>query len=181
MDSQSALNEIAIRNTAGNPMSVGELQALANSVDASTGDSILLLWSGGVGNDINSNGEKEFRAKTIAESLSNDSSVKTIADTQVGKLLNELNFKTALQDAAIREELNFNALYSGTNENNVRINNTSFWDTASARLVDSHTGDFRLIMLSSPIGSVAAETEIPALLSKSSLSGQKVNGVDLKD
>ncbi len=181
MDAQSALNEIAARNTAGNPMSVNELHALVNSVDASAGNSILLLWSGGVGNIANSNGERIFKAKDIAESLSNNSSVKTIADTQIGKLLNLGDFRTALQDAAIRDGLNFDALYSGADANGVRINNTSFWDTASARVVDGHTGDFRLIMPSAPIGSVAAETEIPVLLNKASVSGQKINGVDLKD
>ncbi|WP_297324080.1 calcium-binding protein [Nitrosomonas sp.] len=181
MDTQSALNEIAARSTAGNPMSINELRALADSVDVNTGNSTLLLWSGGVGKDTNSNGEKEFKAKDIAESLSNDSAVKTIADTQVGKFLNSDNFRAELRAAANREGLNFKALYAGTDVNDARINNTSFWDTASARLVDGHTGDFRLIMPSAPIGSVAAETEIPALLSKALLSGQKVNGVDLKD
>ncbi|MBP7113693.1 MAG: calcium-binding protein, partial [Nitrosomonas sp.] len=181
MDAQSALNEIAARSTTDNPMSINELKALADSVDANTGNSTLLLWSGGVGKDTNSNGEKEFKAKDIAESLSNDSSVKTIADTQIGKFLDSDEFRAELRAAANREELSFNTLYAGTDVNDTRINNTSFWDTASARLVDGHTGDFRLIMPSAPIGSVAAETEIPALLSKSSLSGQKINGVDLKD
>ncbi|GKS69222.1 hypothetical protein W03_12260 [Nitrosomonas sp. PY1] len=181
MNASNALNEITANEAAGNPMSVNELRALANSVDASTGNSTLLLWSGGVGKDTNSNGEKEFKAKTIAESLSNGSSVKTIADTQIGKLLNNIDFQTALENAANREGLNFKALYLGTDANGIRINNTSFWDTASARLVDGHTGDFRLIMPSAAIGSVAVETEIPTLLNKASLSGQKINGVDLKD
>ncbi|WP_196768045.1 hypothetical protein, partial [Streptobacillus moniliformis] len=105
------------------------------------------LWSGGVGKDINSNGERgEFKAKDIAESLSNGSSVKTIADTQIGELLRSGNFRVTLNDAANREGLDFNALYSGTDANGARINNTSFWDTASARMVEGHPGDFRLIM-----------------------------------
>ena len=111
MNASDALNEITARETAGNPMSVSELRALANSVDASTGNSTLLLWSGGVGKDASSNGEKEFKAKAIAESLSNDSSVKTIADTQMGKLLNNIDFQTALENAANREELDFKVLF----------------------------------------------------------------------
>ncbi|TXI19093.1 MAG: hypothetical protein E6Q62_05015 [Nitrosomonas sp.] len=181
MNSSDALNQIVARETANNPMSVSEFRALVNSVDANLGNSILLLWSGGVGNDTQPNGKMEFKAKAIAESLSNGTSVKTIADSEVGKILNNDDFKLALENAALREGLNFDALYSGTDDKGTRINNTSFWDTASARMVDGHTGDFRLIMPSAPIGSVAAETEIPALLNKASLSGQKVNGVDLKD
>ncbi|PXW89919.1 hemolysin type calcium-binding protein, partial [Nitrosomonas sp. Nm84] len=181
MNATDALNEVATRETAGNPMSVNELRTLTNSVDANLGNSTLVLWSGSVGTDANSNSGKEFKAKDIAESLANGSSVKTIADTQVGEFLRSSSFRTALNDAANREGLSFDTLYSGTDANGTRINNTSFWDTASARLVDGHTGDFRLIMPSAPIGSVAAETEIPALLNKASLSGQKINGVDLKD
>ena len=173
MNASDALNEISVREAANNPMSTNELRTLANSVDVSTGNSTLLLWSGSV--------EKDIKAKDIAESLSNGDAVKTIADTQVGKLLLSDNFLMAVDNAATREGLNFDALYFGTDANGTRINNTSFWDTASARFVDGHTGDFRLIMPSASFGSVAAETEIPALLNKASLSGQKINGVDLKD
>ncbi|TXI18287.1 MAG: hypothetical protein E6Q62_07030, partial [Nitrosomonas sp.] len=154
MNASDALNEISVREAANNPLSISELRTLANSIDVTTGNSILLLWSGSL--------EKEIKAKDIAESLSNSSTVKTIADTQVGKLLKSENFLMAVDNAATREGLNFDALYFGTDATGARINNTSFWDTASARMVDGHTGDFRLIMPSAPIGSVAAETEIPA-------------------
>ncbi|PXW89917.1 hypothetical protein C8R34_10374 [Nitrosomonas sp. Nm84] len=43
MNASDALNEIAVRETAANPMSVSEQRALANSVDATTGNSTLLL------------------------------------------------------------------------------------------------------------------------------------------
>ena len=46
MDAQTAINEIIARKAANNPMTVDELKALANSVDVSTGNSILLLYSG---------------------------------------------------------------------------------------------------------------------------------------
>ena len=49
MDAQSAINEIIARNDANDPMSVNELRALANTVDVSTGNSTILLYSGGVG------------------------------------------------------------------------------------------------------------------------------------
>ncbi|SDY86879.1 calcium-binding protein, partial [Nitrosomonas sp. Nm33] len=182
MDAQSAINEIIARNAANNPMSVNELQALANTVDISTGNSTILLYSGGVGEITDPvTGYREFKALDFAESLSNGSTVKTIVDTQSGKFLKSIEFREALGDAAVREGVSFNALYLGINENGVRINNASFWDEASARLVNGHAGDFRLIMPHAPDGSVAVATEIPTLLSKTIQSGQKVNGIDLQD
>ncbi|SFL62127.1 IS630 transposase-related protein, partial [Nitrosomonas communis] len=182
MDAQSAINEIISRNAANNPMSVNELQALANTVDVSAGDSTILLYSGGVGEITDPvTGYREFKALDFAESLSNGSTVKTIVDTQLGEFLKNDEFIAALGKAAVREGVSFNALYLGLNESGVRINNTSFWDEASARLVNSHTGDFRLIMPHAPDGSVAVATEIPALLSKTIQPGQKVNGIDLQD
>ncbi|SDX17986.1 calcium-binding protein, partial [Nitrosomonas communis] len=182
MDEQSAINEIIARNNANNPMSVNELRALANTVDVSTGNSTILLYSGGVGEIIDPViGYREFKTSDFAESLSNAASVRTITDTQVGIFLKNVDFRQALEDAANREGLNFDTLYLGIDANGARINNTSFWDEASARLVNSHTGDFRLIMPHAPDGSVAVATEIPALLSKTIQLGQKVNGINLQD
>lgn len=45
MDAQTALNEINARNAAGNPMSVTELRALADQIDAGTGGVSLILNS----------------------------------------------------------------------------------------------------------------------------------------
>ncbi|PTQ88478.1 Ca2+-binding RTX toxin-like protein [Nitrosomonas nitrosa] len=182
MNAQSAINEIAIRSAANNPMSVNELRLLANNVDVTIGNSTLLLYSGGVGEIIDPlTGYREFKASDFAESLSNATSVKTIADTQIAIFLKNVDFRQALEDAAAREGLNFDTLYLGIDENGTRINNTSFWDEASARLVNQHTGDFRLIMPHAPDGSVAVETEIPTLLHKTIQPGQKVNGIDLQD
>ncbi|MDV6345102.1 calcium-binding protein, partial [Nitrosomonas sp. Is37] len=182
MDAQSAVNEIIARNAANNPMSVNELRALANTVDVSTGNSTILLYSGGVGEITDPiTGFRNFAAMQLAESLSNGSTVKTIADTEISTFLKSDDFIQALRKAADSEGIGYGALYLGVDANGVRINNASFWDEASARLVNSHAGDFRLIMPHAPDGSVAVATEIPALLSKTIQPGQKVNGIDLKD
>ncbi|HNP52715.1 MAG TPA: hypothetical protein PKJ85_13110, partial [Nitrosomonas nitrosa] len=182
MDAQTAINEIIARKAANNPMTVDELKALANSVDVSTGNSILLLYSGGVGEVTDTiTGYRKFSSGKLTEFLSNGSTVKTIADTQISKFLESDDFIQALGNAANSEGISYNSLYLGIDENGTRINNTSFWDEASARLVNQHTGDFRLIMPHAPDGSVAVETEIPTLLHKTIQPGQKVNGIDLQD
>jgi len=181
MDARTAIDQITARIDAGNPMSVSELQTLANSVDASIGSSTLLLYSGGIGEIIDPvTGIRDFSAKAIAESLANGSTVKTIENTQVGNFLLDDDFIEALNSAAKSEGKDFDALYLGRNENGARINNNSFWDVASARLVNGHAGDFHLIMPNAPDDSVAIKTEIPALLNKEMLPGQHVNGIDIK-
>ncbi|GJL74314.1 calcium-binding protein [Nitrosomonas sp.] len=183
MDALTAISQITARIETGNPMSVSELQTLANSVDANVGDSTLLLYSGGAGEIVNpATGYREFSSKFIAESLVNGSTVKTIENTQIRDFLFHDEFKTALTNAANSEGKNFNALYDGTNGDGVRLDdiNNSFWDVASARLVDGHTGDFHLIMPNAPDDSVAIKTEIPALLNKGMLPGQHINGIDIK-
>lgn len=158
-----------------NGMTVAQLRALANTVDASVGNSTLLLYSGGVGSDVGG-GTREFSAKELAENLSNASdsgngkTVKTIGDTEIAKFLDDLSFRNALDDAIANDPAysgaTFNEVLDGKDASGNRVNNTSFWDDASKRLVEGHTGDYRLIMPELPGGSVAAATEIPALLEK---------------
>jgi hypothetical protein len=174
MDALTAISQIAARVDAGNPMSISELQALANSVDASAGNSTLLLFSGGIGDIIDvDTGRRDFSAEDIAKSLANGDTVKTIKDAQVGKFLSNLVFEEALETAARSESKDYYSLLNGRDGN-------SFWDVASARLVNGHTGDFHLIMPNAPDDSVAIKTEIPALLNKEMLPGQHVNGIDIK-
>lgn len=63
MDSQSAINEILSRDAARNPMSVAHLRLLVSSVEASVGNSTLLLYSGGVGDIDVATGYREFGAR----------------------------------------------------------------------------------------------------------------------
>ncbi|UJP04803.1 MAG: hypothetical protein LZF61_08045, partial [Nitrosomonas sp.] len=166
-------------NPSASPMSTTMLQDLANRVDASVGNATLLLYSGGVGEIDAKTGDRQFGARAIAEALTNETTVKTIIDTEIGKLLREDDFKDALRSAAEREGLSFDRLLEGKDVNGARISNDSFWDKASARLVNEHTGDFRLLMPNSPGSSVATDTEVPALLNKTVQPGQKLNGIDL--
>ncbi|HNQ00245.1 MAG TPA: hypothetical protein PKK99_14385, partial [Bacteroidia bacterium] len=62
---------------------------------------------------------------------------------------------------AEREGLSFERLLDGKDANGARISNDSFWDKASARLVNEHTGDFRMVMPSSPGNSAATDREAP--------------------
>lgn len=181
MDARTAIDQITARIDVGNPMSVSELQTLANSVDAGIGNSTLLLYSGGIGEIVDSDrGVRSYAARDIAENLADGSTIKTIANTQIGEFLKSQEFRDSLNAAAISEGKDFDALYLGRNENGARINNNSFWDVASARLVNGHAGDFHLIMPNAPDDSVAIKTEIPALLNKEMLPGQHVNGIDIK-
>ncbi|MCC6921980.1 MAG: hypothetical protein IT525_02775, partial [Nitrosomonas sp.] len=167
MDARTAIDQITARIDVGNPMSVSELQTLANSVDAGIGNSTLLLYSGGIGEIVDSDrGVRSYAARDIAENLADGSTIKTIANTQIGEFLKSQEFRDSLNAAAISEGKDFDALYLGRNENGARINNNSFWDVASARLVNGHAGDFHLIMPNAPDDSVAIKTEIPALLNK---------------
>lgn len=164
-------------------MTVSQLRALANTVDASVGDATLLLFSGGVGDLLSDGSTYQYGAGEIASALSDGATVKTIKNTQAADFLNDLNFQAALQDAIDNDPSymgqTLSQVLEGRDASGVRINNTSFWDDASRNLVSQHDGDIRLIMPNAPDDSVAMQTELPALLEKSGSQTQKINGIDL--
>lgn len=111
MDAQTAINEIIARKAANNPMTVDELRALAKSVDVSAGNSILLLYSGGVGEITDTATDyRKFSAGQLTEFLSNGTTVKTIADTQISKFLVSDDFIQALGNAANSEGISYSSL-----------------------------------------------------------------------
>lgn len=72
LTSSQAINQI----TSG--MSVSQLRALANQVDASVGSqNTLLLYSGGVG-EIGADGKNEFGAGEISKSLSEKAILRSL-------------------------------------------------------------------------------------------------------
>ena len=184
MDAQSAIDEINARNTAGNPMSVSELRALADSVDASVGNSQLLLFSGGVGDVVDPDtGFREFSAGDMASSLADGTNVRTIAHTEIATFLEHDDFRGALQNAAFSEGVDFDALYDGTN-NGTRINNTSFWDNASYNLVTQQLeagGDIIPFVHDTPANSVFSQSETRAILDFSGSSSSQIAGIDFAE
>lgn len=141
---QQAIDQINSWNSdPGYTITIQNLKDLADQVDVSTGSAdTIILYSGGVGDVVDvQTGFREFRAKSIAEELSDLSfngsvkSVVTIEDTQLANLLLNDDFISALNNAATNESLDFDAIYTGVDAAGNRINNTSFWDDASFRLV----------------------------------------------
>lgn len=127
MDANTALNQINARNNAGNPMSVTELRNLAGQVDVSAGNATLLLYSGGVGDDLG-NGQRQFGARPIAENLADGINTKTIGDTEIGKFLNNRDvFQNALNSAAISEGKILSDILEGKDSSGNRINSNSFF------------------------------------------------------
>mgnify|MGYP003633408894 CR=1 FL=1 len=173
---------------------VDQIRALVNTWDMNVGGGTLLLYSGGVG-ELQPGGLREFKAVDIANALADGASVKTIEKTEINQLFANQDFREALDDAILRDttgvylQLDSNGnnvprsldqVLLGKDINGARLGD-GFWDDASRNLVNQHTGDFRMIMPDLPGSSVAALTEIPALLDRGVVSGQKVNGIDLAD
>jgi hypothetical protein len=179
-------------------MSVQQLRTLANAVDVSVGNAILLLYSGGVGVLDPITGLNEFSANSVANALADGVHVKTIANTEVSSFLKNSSFENAL-DAAINADVSTNGTNSqywdsianraldvdevlnGLNASNERVTSSSFWDDASARLVNSHTGSFEIIGPNAPGDGVLMQTELSALLAKQNGAFSTVNGRLLSD
>lgn len=184
----TTVSDILNQITSG--MSVDDIRALVNTWDMDVGDSTLILYSGGVG-DINpQTGYRDYGARELAETLSDISdtgsgkTVKTIVDTGIKDLFDNTDFRTALQNAIDNDPSyqgrTVSQILDGLDASGDRVGD-GFWDDASRNLVNQHDGDFRLIMPDMPNGSVADVTEIPTLLEKNIIPGQKINGIDLID
>ncbi len=91
ISAQDAINSITSN------MTVSELRALANTVEASVGDSTLLLYSGGVGAYNAETGRYEYSAGNIAGTLADGTNIKTISNTQINVFFNDYRFVAGLQ------------------------------------------------------------------------------------
>ncbi|WP_447864243.1 hypothetical protein [Kluyvera sichuanensis] len=123
----------------------------------------------------------------VSKNIANKSSVFSIQDTPVGKVLNNLDFQKAYfyarwdeYDATIpgfadlsqeqKGEIlkkDHNLAWGGTEGptgSAKRTSSDSLWDQASKRYVEEATGSFRILATNASEFSIFYQTELPALL-----------------
>ena len=139
-------------------------------------DSIYLLYSGDT---------DDVKGVETATNISNNKkNALVIADTPVGMLLNNEDFKLAYFIAQRDEyratipgfaELSKNEqweilkranslAFNGTDASGKRVTSDSLWDQASKRYVEEATGSFRILATNASEFSIFYQTELPALL-----------------
>ena len=152
-----------------------------------------LLYAGTV------NGEDAWRVAAAVAPTGSDQLVR-VDNTDVGRLYDDPRFTVKLE-AAIEADLaartpgyanlsaddrtsllaaEQNRIWSNKDANNLRLpydpNRLSLWDLASKNFVEQATGNFRVLAANVNANSVLMQTELPALLARS--SGQ-VDGLDI--
>lgn len=147
------------------------------NVDSAPVNGSLYLYSGGVG----SKAGFEIVEDIVKPDELNVKKGYWIEDTQVGMLLTDNSsggFLEILDSAIISDPdntLSREAILDGTTTDGVRDNN-GLWDSASANLADSASGNVLAIVGEPKPDSVFIQTEIPALLDNTNVN--TINGLD---
>src|SRR6478752_834633 len=157
-------------------LNIDQLRSLASQTSvelAKPPGSETLLYSGGFGART---GPLSFDTTLVAENIGANSNgmVRTIGQTDAGKLLSSPEFLDALKKAA-GEPAAFDILYGAKDSSGNRIS-VGLFDEASSRFVDaSEGGRFRTLTPFALSDRVFAQTEFPRLLADSRV--ESINGI----
>jgi len=172
-DALNKIGTVGYTGVEGLTRLINETSAVAEN--AAT-NATILLYSGDVGENTHA---WDVANATSASSL--DSSglkrVVTLNDTAISALLNHDDFKGALREAAGSAD-KFRLIMNGEDPLGTRVNNTSFWDTASRNFAGSATSDILTITPNVKANSVFALTEVDAALNSNAL---RINGIPRED
>jgi Ca2+-binding RTX toxin-like protein len=133
----------------------------------------------------------------VEGAVANNNYAHSIGNSDVGRLLNLLNFDAKLRQALAIEmygttiqaatpsqlqqiEARFDLLKNGIDANKNRVSSTSLFDIASTSYVTDNKGDFRVVATEIANNSVLKQSELVALLAKtdgSTLSGIAIDQV----
>ncbi len=153
---------------------VADVRVIVTQIDATIPENATLyLYSGQIGSEESMN--------IVRNIISTDPSAASIADTEVGILLDLEGFQTELtgiilSDPSFEGTID-DALY-GSRDNGVRQAD-GLWDIASANLADNASGNIQVIAPFTQADSVFAQTELPRLLENPDVTS--INGVSKDD
>lgn len=144
---------------------VTELRELVARMPANPeNDTSSLLYSGSIN-------DGAIWASDIAKNIGlSNNKISIIDNTDAGELMLYDDFIITLRNSAKKENLNFDEIYSGRDENGARINNNSLWDDVSRRFIENSSGKVITITPFSPADSLFAATEFPALLNNPNIT-----------
>jgi hypothetical protein len=141
-----------------------QLSTLSLDVTNQKANAITLLYSGEMGK----NGVKFWQ---VAEDISqkSDGAVRTIGQSELGKLLNSEDFKREMRAVANNDTAVISEIMDGKTQNNIRTE-AGIWDWSSDRFVKAAPGETRFMGSFASNGAVFTQTEIKAFLQSNSTS-----------
>ena len=134
-----------------------QINQLSVDVPTTSPDSVTVLYSGFLPNEQNS-------AEIVNALVAADpGKIRTVGQSEVGKLLSSSQFREALLLALGDDLSDFNELVSGEDNLRNRTSSNSLWDDASRRFVSNTTGVVRVVSTDGKLDSVFAKSELPAI------------------
>jgi hypothetical protein len=144
---------------------IARLGTVSVNVPGASANATTLLYSGELGYD-RALGTDRVQMWQAAEAIGVQShgQVRTIGQTELGRLMNDPAFRPALYKALGNNLSLLDELLSGKTVNNIRIE-PSLWDIGSKWFVQAGNGDYKVLAPFAQPGSVLSQTEIAAALS----------------